>query len=165
MLAAKSAGPKMIVSRRGEAAQISSTLIEPACRLDLRLDPGVPDRQARLLLHLREQEVERDDLGGGLHLGQHDLVQALSRVPDHLDHVAVGPLGVPGVHPHAEHAVVPGQVLDGIDHLGPCALLLERRHGVLEVQEGHVGGDRWRLGQELLVRTRGGEAGTAGQVT
>ena len=29
MLAAKSAGPKMIVSRRGDAAQISSTLISP----------------------------------------------------------------------------------------------------------------------------------------
>ena len=164
MEAAKSAGPKMIVSSRGEAAQISSTLMRPRAVSIWASIPTWPTGQARLLLDLGEQQVQRDHLGRRLDLGQHDLVQPLTGVADHLDHVAVGPLGVPRVDPHAEDPVVPGQVLDGVDDLGSRALLLEGRHRVLEVEEGHVGGDRRRLGQELLVGTGGREAGTARQV-
>ena len=165
MLAAKSAGPKMIVSSRGEAAQISSTLMRPRAVSICASIPMWPTGRPDVLLHLGQQEVEGDDLGRRLDLGQHDLVQALAGVAHHLDDVAVGPLGVPGVDPDAEHPLVPGQVLDGVDHLGPGALLLERRHGVLEVEEGHVGRDGGRLGQELLVRAGRGQAGAAGQVT
>ena len=165
MLAAKSAGPKMIVSSRGDAAQISSTLISPRCRLDLRLDPDVPDRQARLLLHLGQQQVERHDLGGRLHLGQHDLVEALPGVAHDLDHVAVGPLGVPCVDVDAQHAVVPGQVLDGVDDLGPGALLLQRRDRVLEVEEASCRPGRLGPWPGTSRSIRGWKAGTAGQVT
>jgi hypothetical protein len=35
----------------------------------------------------------RLDVGGALHLGQHDLVQTLARVAHHFDDVALGPLG------------------------------------------------------------------------
>ena len=133
-------------------------------RLDLRLDPHVADREARLLLDLGQQQVQRNHLGRRLDLGQHDLVQPLTGVAHDLDHVPVGPLGVPGVDPHAENPVIPGQVLHGVDDLGSCALLLQGSDRVLEVEERHVSRDGWRLGQELLVGTRGREAGTARQV-
>ena len=91
----------MIVSSRSLAAQISSTLIKPARGLDLRLDAD-----ARLaaggLLDLGEQQVERVHVGRGLHLREHELVEPLRRALDDLDHVAVGPLGVPRVHAHAQ---------------------------------------------------------------
>ena len=163
--AAKSAGPKMIVSSRGEAAQISSTLIRPRVVSIWASMPMWPTRQAALLLHLGEQEVERHHLGRRLHLGQHELVEPLAGAGHHLDHVAVGPLGVPGVDAHAQDPVVPGQVLDGVGHLGPGRLLLQRGHRVLEVEEAHVGRHRRGLGQEALVGAGGRHAGAAGQVS
>ena len=78
--AAKSAGPKMIVSSRSVAAQISSTLMRPRA---VSICASMPTRLWRPVtcLDLGEQQVERDDLGRRLHLREHDLVEPLGRVP------------------------------------------------------------------------------------
>ena len=122
--AAKSAGPKMMVSRRGDAAQISSTLISPPVVSIWASIPMWPTGSPQLRLDLGHQEVEGDHLGRVCDLGQHELVESLAGVRDDVDDVAVGPLGVPGVDPNAEHPVVPGEVLDRVGHLGPGRLLL-----------------------------------------
>jgi hypothetical protein len=124
---------------------------EAAGGLDLGLDADVAGPQPRVLLHLGQQQVEGDDLRRGLHLRQHDLVETLAGAPDDLDDVTVCPLGVPSVHANAQHAVVPRQVLDGVDHLGPGPDLFEGGDRVLEVEERHVGRHGGRLGQKLLV--------------
>ena len=154
----------MIVSSRGDAAQISSTLMRPRAVSIWASMPMWPTGRPALRLDLGEQQVEGDDLGRGLHLRQHDLVEALAGVADDLDHVERGPLRVPGVDADAEDLVAPVLVLDGVDDLGASRLLLQRRHGVLEVEEHHVGGDRRALGQHLLAGAGDGEAGAAGQV-
>jgi len=66
--AMKSAGPKMMVSSRGEAAAIASTFISPwRSRSGLRCDAA--DLEAHRLLDLGEQQVQRFDLLGVLHFG------------------------------------------------------------------------------------------------
>ena len=57
-------GPKMIVSSRGEAAQISSTLMRPRVVSIWASMPMWPTGRPARLLHLGEQQVERDHLGG-----------------------------------------------------------------------------------------------------
>src|SRR5437588_2404928 len=96
---------------------------DAASRLDLGLDADVARREAGVDLDLIQQEVEGHHLGRRLHLGEHDLLQALAGVADHLDDVAVGPLGVPRVDPDAEDLLAPVLVLDGVDRLGPRRLL------------------------------------------
>ena len=76
-------------------------------RLDLGFDADVAGREAAVDLDLGEQQVHGHDLGGALHLRQHDLVQAGPGLAHDFDHVAVGPLGVPGVDPDAQHGVAP----------------------------------------------------------
>ena len=154
----------MIVSSRGRRRADLLDVDEAPGRLDLRLDPDVADRQPRVALDLGQQQVEGDDLGGGLDLGQHDLVEPRARAADDLDHVLVGPRRVPGVDPHAQDAVVPVLLHDRLDDLGARGHLLVRGDGVFEVEERHVGRDRRRLGEELLRRARRREARTAGQV-
>ena len=76
-------------------------------RLDLNFYARAADRQSAVLLHLGEQEIERDNLVGGLSLWQHDLVESRTGVPQDLDHVAVGPGRPPPVQADAKHPIVP----------------------------------------------------------
>ena len=122
-------------------------------------------RQPRLLLHLREEQVEGDDLGRGLHLGEHDLLEPLARVAHHLDDIERGPLGVPRVDAHAQDLLAPVLVLDGVDDLGPGRLLLQRRHRVLEVEEDHVRGEAGALAEHLLARSGDRQARSPREVT
>src|SRR5262249_55128082 len=92
------------------------------------------------------------------------LVEPFGRAFDHFDHVAVGPLGVPRVHAHAQHRVAPVGLVDGLHDLGARAGLLERRDRVFEVEEHHVGAEVGRLPEHLLAGTGHREARTAGQV-
>ena len=103
--AMKSAGPKMIVSTRGEAAAMASTLVRPSAFSICASMPIAAHVEAGGLLDLGQQQVERDDLLGGLHLGQHDRVEVGAGALDHLDDVGVGPLGRPVVDPHRAHLV------------------------------------------------------------
>ena len=95
MEAAKSAGPKTIASSRGDAAQISSTLMSPRAVSICASMPMWPRWQPAVELDLGEQQVEGDHLRRGLCLRQHHLVETLARPADDLDHVAIGPAACP----------------------------------------------------------------------
>ena len=125
----------------------------------LRLDADVTRLQARVLFDLGEEEIERHDVRGSLHLRQHDLVEARTGVGHHLDHIAVGPGRVPGVHPHAQHTVVPVQRADRLGDFGARGHLLVRRHRVFEIEEGEVGRGRRRLGEEAFGGAGGRKTG------
>ena len=161
MLAMKSAGPKMIVSTRGDDAAIASTLVRPERVLDLRLDADPADLEAHRLLDLGEQRVEGDDLLGRLHLRQHDAVEVRARVLHDLDDVAVGPLRRPVVDAHHPHLRAVPALVEGRDHVLACIRLGDGRHGVLEVEEHLVGGEALGLLQHLGVAARHGQVGAA----
>jgi len=135
-----------------------------AGRLDLGLDANVAGGQPGVGLHLADEQVERHDFGGGLHLGQHHLFEALAGVADDLDDIEGRPLRVPRVDAHAQDPVAPVLVLDGVDDLGPGRLLLQRRHRVLEVEEDHVGRDGRALAEHLLAGAGDRQAGATGEV-
>ena len=116
----------MIVSSRGYAAQISLTLIRPCAVSICASMPMWPDGQAGLLLDLGEEEVHGHDLGRGLHLREHDLLEPLAGVADDLEDVVGGPRRVPGVDPDAEDGLAPVLVADGVDGLAAGRLLLQR---------------------------------------
>ena len=109
--------------------------------------------------------IERDHVGRGLHLGQHQLVEPLRRAFHDLDHVAVRPLGVPRVHAHAQDALAEVERVDRVDDLGAGPGLLERRDRVFEVEEHHVGAEAGRLAQHLLAGSGHRQARSTGQVT
>jgi hypothetical protein len=142
--AMKSAGPKMIVSTRG----------------DLDADP--PDLVAHRLLDLGEQQVEGHDLLGRLHLREHDRVEVGARPLDDFRDVAVGPLRGPVVHPDHADLLAPAALVERLDDRLARPGLGQRRAGVLEVEEDLVGVEGPGLVDELLARTRHGEAGPAG---
>ena len=89
----------MIVSTRGRRGGDGVDVGQAERVLDLRLDADPADLQARGLLDLGQQQVERDDLFGRLHLGQHDGVEVGAGALDDLHDVGVGPLRRPVVDP------------------------------------------------------------------
>ena len=94
--AMKSAGPKMMVSTRGDAAAMASTSTRPRGVLDLGLDADAARPRAPGLLQLGQQQVERVHLRRRLHLGQHHRVEVGAGALHDGDDVAVGPLRGPG---------------------------------------------------------------------
>ena len=129
--------------------------------LDLGLDADPADRQARRLLDLGQQQVQRHHLPGVLHLGQHEAVQVGARALDHRDHVPVGPVGGPVVDPDDADLAAPVAVVQRVDDHVPGALLDQRRAGVLQVQEHLVRGQPLGLLQETGAAAGDGQAGTA----
>jgi len=85
--AAKSAGPKMMVSRRGDAAQISSTLMSPlvvSIWASMPMWPtGSPCTSSTWLKRRSRATTSAADCT----LGQHNLVEALAGVAHDLDDV------------------------------------------------------------------------------
>ena len=131
--------------------------------LDLGLDADPADLEAHRLLDLGQQQVQRLDLLGVLHLGQHDAVQVRARALDHRDHVPVGPVRGPVVDPDDAGLAAPVAVVQRVDDGVPGALLDQRRAGVLQVQEDLVGGQALGLLQEARVAAGDGQAGAAGR--
>ena len=160
--AMKSAGPKMIVSTRGDAVAIALTFDQAQRVLDLRLDPDLPDLVAHGLLDLGEQQVQRDDLLGRLHLRQHDRVEVRTGALDDLGDVAVGPLGGPVVDAHHAEPVAPAALVQRRHDRLAGAGLGQRGARVLEVEEDLVGGQGPGLVDELLAGPRYRQAGPAG---
>ena len=64
MLAMKSAGPKMIVSTRGDAAAIASTLVSPSAFSICASMPIRPTSKPIVFSICVSSSVERDDLLG-----------------------------------------------------------------------------------------------------
>ena len=106
-----STGPRMIVSSRSLAAQISSTLMSPRA---VSICASMPTWRlaAGDLLDLGEQQVERDHVGRASRtFGSISSSSRSDRVADDLDHVAVRPLRVPRVHAHAQDALAEVELL------------------------------------------------------
>ena len=82
---------------------------------------------------------------GRAHLRDQDRVQARAGPLDHLDDVAVAPVGVEPVDPHRHAAGRPVLLVQRRDHVLAGLLLVVRRDGVLEVEEHHVGAQPRRL--------------------
>ena len=82
---------------------------------------------------------------GVLDLGHHDAVEVLAGTGDHLDHVAQTPLCRDAVDPHDARLAAVVVRVQGVHHMAPGGLLLERRDGVLEVEEYLVGRKLCRL--------------------
>ena len=91
MLAMKSAGPKMIVSTRGEAAAIASMLIRPArSRSAPRCRSGRPGSPIVFSIWVSVRSSQ-STWSAVLNLGQHDAVEVRPGALDDLDHIAVRP--------------------------------------------------------------------------
>ncbi len=157
----KSAGPKIIVWTRGAAFAIASIAEQTLGVLDLRLDTDPADLEAHRLLDLGEQDVQRDDLVGGLHLRQHDAVEIRAGTLDDLDHVAVRPVRRPVVHPHHADLAAPPALVERGDDVLAGFRLGQRSTGVLEVQEHLIGVETLRLLQEAGIASRNCQTGTA----
>ena len=161
--AMKSAGPKMIVSTRGDAVAIASTLIRPSAFSICASIPIRPTSRPTDLLDLGQQQVEGDDLLGGLHLRQHDAVEVGAGALDDLDHVAVRPLRRPVVDPDDADLVAPAAGVERLDDGAAGVDLGDRRDRVLQVEEDLVGVEALGLLQEARVRARAPQ-GTSGVI-
>ena len=155
----KSAGPKMIVSTRGDAAAMASTSTRPLAFSICASMPIRPTSRPMRLLDLGQQQVQRVHLRRGLHLRQHHRVEVGAGALDDRDHVAVGPLRGPVVDPHHAGLARPVALVQRRDDVGARVDLGQRRHRVLEVEEHLVGGQALRLAEHLRVRARHRQAG------
>ena len=86
-----------------------------------------------------DQHVDGVDVGGRADLGDHDQVEPVAGLLQHVDHVAVHVLGVEAVDAHREGLGAPVDLVDRLDDVLARLLLLVRGHRVLEVEEDHVG--------------------------
>src|SRR4051812_5601599 len=140
-------------------------VVEALRVLDLRLDADLADLEAHRLLDLGQQEVERDDLLGGLHLRQHDAVEVLAGTFDDRDDIAVRPLGRPVVDAHDPRLAGPVALVEELDDGVPRLGLGERSARVLQVEEDLVRREALRLLQEAGIASRHRETRAAGTQT
>ncbi len=115
-------------------------------------------------LDLAEQFAGHLDVARRLHLGQHHGVELLTGAFDDVDQVAVveGRVGsVDAVDDRLLRAGGPVVLVERADHFAARLGLGAARDGVLEVEEDLVGGERRRLGEELLARAGNRMAGAA----
>ena len=66
-------------------------------------------------LDLGHQHVDRVDVGGGADLGDHDQVEPVAGLLQHVDHVAIHVLGVEAVDPDREGLGAPVDLVDRLD--------------------------------------------------
>jgi len=129
--------------------------------LDLHLELDPAHRQAGGVLDLGEQQVERLHLGCRSRLGQHERVEVRPGPGDHLDHVGVGPRGLPPVHPDGHQGRGERAGVERV-HDPLTGLRLDRRGDrVLKVEEERVDAEVASLGDEAVGGTRDGEDGPA----
>ena len=132
-------------------------------RVSICTSSPIAPLEPELALELREQVVERSARVGALDLGQHDAVErapgaarrrsAMSRKHQCVSTALTRTTFVSAVHSW------PRQRVD--DVLPRGVVLLERRDGVLEVEEDLVGGQARGLGEHLRARSGDGETGAA----
>ena len=90
-------------------------------------------------LDLGHQHVDGVDVGRRADLGDHDHVEPVAGLLQHVDHVAVHVLGVEAVDAHRQGLGPPVDLVDRLDDVLAGALLLVGGHRVLEVEEHDVG--------------------------
>src|SRR3546814_5241004 len=95
------------------------------------------------------QHVDGIDVGGGADLRYHDEVEPVAGALDHLDHVAVHVMGVQPVDTHRHGLGAPVDVMQRLDDVLARLRLVVGRHGILEIEEDHVGGGFRRLLEQL----------------
>ena len=108
--------------------------------LDLRVDRDPAHRQTVAALHLGQQQVQSDDVGGVGHLRQHDHVEVGTGRRHNVDHVAVGPRRRPVVDPDAPQLSRPSRPGQGGGHLRAGPRLGVGGDRVLQIEENLVGG-------------------------
>ena len=112
-------------------------------------------RAARSLLNLRQEQVECLHLRCRGALGQHQRVHPGARPGDDLNHVGVGPLGRPVVDADRYgRRLETCRIVQRLHDALPGRLLDRGRHGVLQVQEQRVDGQRPCLRDEPIGRPR-----------
>ena len=118
------------------------------------------------VLDLRDHHVHGIDIRRRADLRDHDQVQPLAGLFDHIDHVAVHEVGVESVDPHRHGLLAPVDLVQRLDDVLAGLWLVVGGDGVLKVQEDHVRirrggllehlGGTARNGQLAAVQTRGG---------
>ena len=140
MSSVKSPAPKAMRLTRVPAAVMARMLAIPLRRLDDGDDIECADRQAPLLLEVRNHPVDGPDLVGRLEFRQDDAVDTSLHDGDD---VAIAELGGSGVD--ADIAKTRAGALASCDDDGARRLLLRDRAGILEVEDRCVGIERERL--------------------
>ena len=164
MDAAKSAGPKMMVSRRGDAAQISSTLIRPRVVSICASMPMCPAGRPALVSTCDSNRSSAITSAADCTFGS---ITSSRRMP------AWPTTSITSNTVHSvshtlmrTHRTLSPQswVLIALTTL-VRGLLLERRHRVFEIEEHHVGGEAGGLAEHLLARPGDGQTRAARQLT
>ena len=97
------------------------------------------------------EHVDGIDVRRGAHLRDHDEVEPVGGLLQHVHHVAVHVMGVEAVDAHRQRLAAPVDVADRLDDVLAGLVLVVRRHGVLEVEEDHVGRRLRRLLEHLRL--------------
>ena len=124
--------------------------------LDENLESDAPSEPLGRL-DLGYQDVDRIDVAGVAGLGDHDEVELVPRLLDHLDHVAVHIGRIEAVDPDRDRLGAPVDLLQRADHVVPRRRLVIGRHRVLEVEEDDVGGRSGGLLEEFRPAARNRE--------
>ena len=127
-------------------------------RLDQHADPD-PVRQRLGGLDLVEQGRDEVHVAGTGDLGDQDGVDVRAGLLDHVDDVAVAPVGVEPVDAQRHGGGGPVAVAQHGDDLLPRALLVIGRDGVLEVEHDDVGAEPGRLLEHAEVAAWNGQLG------
>ena len=125
----------------------------PERRLDQDLETD-PTRKALRRLDLREQRVHQVYVGWHAHFRNEHRVQPIPRRLDHIHHVAVHVVGVDAVDAERDGLSCAAPVDRGqrLDHMPARRLLVQRRHGILEVEKDVVRATLGRLLEQLRAR-------------
>ena len=109
-----------------------------------------------ILLDLRDQHVDGVDVLRHAGLGDQDHVEPRA-VLHHIDHVAIGVMGVETVDADHHGLVAPVEIVQALDDVLAGLLLVVGSNGVLEVEEDDIGAALGRLVEQRRVRPRHGK--------
>ena len=108
-------------------------------------------------LDLGHQHVHAIDVGRSADLGDHDEVEAVACLFQHVDHVAVHVVRIEAIDAHREGLVAPVDIADGLDDVLAGLRLVIRRHRILKIEEHDVGGGLGRLFEHLGLAAGDGQ--------
>ena len=110
-------------------------------------------------LDLVDHGLDHVEIGRDADFRHQDRVQPVASLLHHVDHVAIHVMRVETVDAHRYGLAlgVPVDVVQRLDDILACALLVRRGDGVLDVEEDEVGGAVGRLVDHLRARSRNRE--------